>query len=133
MSELLPAPFGPRSPNMRLPMVSERSFSAFTPFGYVLERPVIVRAKEPLRSCNSDEFFRRCQAVSAMIGNDRQAPPREHFLPRAALKWPPCLFGCPNRTCARRCPWAAQFLAITSLLGPGDELVAASTLYGGTY
>jgi O-acetylhomoserine (thiol)-lyase len=28
---------------------------------------------------------------------------------------------------------AAQFLAITSLLGPGDELVAASTLYGGTY
>src|SRR3954468_1842236 len=28
---------------------------------------------------------------------------------------------------------AAQFLAITSLLGPGDHLVAASTLYGGTY
>ncbi len=28
---------------------------------------------------------------------------------------------------------AAQFLAITSLLGAGDELVAASTLYGGTY
>jgi O-acetylhomoserine (thiol)-lyase len=28
---------------------------------------------------------------------------------------------------------AAQFLAITSLLGPGDELVASSTLYGGTY
>jgi O-acetylhomoserine (thiol)-lyase len=28
---------------------------------------------------------------------------------------------------------AAQFLAITSLLGLGDELVAASTLYGGTY
>ena len=28
---------------------------------------------------------------------------------------------------------AAQFLAITSLLGPGDELVSASTLYGGTY
>src|ERR1039458_2483367 len=28
---------------------------------------------------------------------------------------------------------AAQFLAITSLLGQGDELVAASTLYGGTY
>src|SRR4249920_1649724 len=28
---------------------------------------------------------------------------------------------------------AAQFLAITSLLGPGDELVAASTSYGGTY
>src|ERR1039457_6735269 len=28
---------------------------------------------------------------------------------------------------------AAQFLAITSLLGPGDELVAASTPYGGTY
>src|SRR3954465_11802320 len=28
---------------------------------------------------------------------------------------------------------AAQFLALTSLLGPGDELVAASTLYGGTY
>src|SRR5438309_3671513 len=28
---------------------------------------------------------------------------------------------------------AAQFLALTSLLGPGDELVAASTLYGGTF
>ena len=28
---------------------------------------------------------------------------------------------------------AAQFLAITSLLGPGDQVVAASTLYGGTY
>lgn len=28
---------------------------------------------------------------------------------------------------------AAQFLAISSLMGTGDELVAASTLYGGTY
>ena len=28
---------------------------------------------------------------------------------------------------------AGQFLAITSLLGLGDDLVAASTLYGGTY
>ncbi len=28
---------------------------------------------------------------------------------------------------------AAQFLAITSLAGVGDEIVAASTLYGGTY
>ena len=28
---------------------------------------------------------------------------------------------------------AAQFLAVNTLLGPGDELVAASTLYGGTY
>jgi O-acetylhomoserine (thiol)-lyase len=28
---------------------------------------------------------------------------------------------------------AAQFLAINSLLGVGDELVASSTLYGGTY
>src|SRR5471030_2829665 len=28
---------------------------------------------------------------------------------------------------------AAQFLAITSMLGPGDELVSAGTLYGGTY
>ena len=28
---------------------------------------------------------------------------------------------------------AAQFLALTSLLGPGDDMVAASTLYGGTY
>ncbi len=28
---------------------------------------------------------------------------------------------------------AAQFLAVTSLMGVGDELVAASTLYGGTY
>src|ERR1017187_5470094 len=59
--------------------------------------------------------------------------PLVNFLPRAALKCPLCLFGCPNRTYARRCPWAAQFLAITSLLGQGDELVAASTLYGGTY
>src|ERR1035441_6546053 len=28
---------------------------------------------------------------------------------------------------------AAQFLAVASLMGQGDELVAASTLYGGTY
>jgi O-acetylhomoserine (thiol)-lyase len=28
---------------------------------------------------------------------------------------------------------AAQFLAIASLMGPGDEMVAGSTLYGGTY
>src|SRR5579862_7157842 len=28
---------------------------------------------------------------------------------------------------------AAQFLALTSLAGPGEEIVAASTLYGGTY
>jgi len=28
---------------------------------------------------------------------------------------------------------AAQFLALSSLLEPGDELVSASTLYGGTY
>jgi O-acetylhomoserine (thiol)-lyase len=28
---------------------------------------------------------------------------------------------------------AAQFLAITSLMGPGDQMVASSTLYGGTY
>jgi O-acetylhomoserine (thiol)-lyase len=28
---------------------------------------------------------------------------------------------------------AAQFLAITSLMGPGDEMVSSSTLYGGTY
>jgi O-acetylhomoserine (thiol)-lyase len=28
---------------------------------------------------------------------------------------------------------AAQFIALTSLLGAGDEIVAASTLYGGTY
>src|SRR5271157_4332299 len=28
---------------------------------------------------------------------------------------------------------AAQFLAISSLMQPGDEIVAASTLYGGTY
>jgi O-acetylhomoserine (thiol)-lyase len=28
---------------------------------------------------------------------------------------------------------AAQFLAIQSLMGPGDEMVASSTLYGGTY
>ncbi len=45
ISELLPAPFGPKSPNMRLPIDSERFFSAFTPFGYVLDRPVIVSAK----------------------------------------------------------------------------------------
>src|SRR4051794_39073162 len=45
MSELLPAPLGPRSPNIRLPIVSERFFNAFTPFGYVLDRPVMVSAK----------------------------------------------------------------------------------------
>jgi O-acetylhomoserine (thiol)-lyase len=28
---------------------------------------------------------------------------------------------------------AAQFLTVNSLMGPGDEMVAASTLYGGTY
>src|SRR5215468_6398973 len=28
---------------------------------------------------------------------------------------------------------SAQFLALTSLAGPGDEVVSASTLYGGTY
>src|SRR2546425_4804125 len=28
---------------------------------------------------------------------------------------------------------AAQFLALSSLAGPGDEIVSASTLYGGTY
>lgn len=28
---------------------------------------------------------------------------------------------------------AAQFLSLTSLMGPGDDMVAASTLYGGTY
>ncbi|MCW5982466.1 MAG: O-acetylhomoserine aminocarboxypropyltransferase/cysteine synthase [Bryobacteraceae bacterium] len=28
---------------------------------------------------------------------------------------------------------AAQFIAVTSLMGQGDEIVAASTLYGGTY
>src|SRR5271157_4378246 len=28
---------------------------------------------------------------------------------------------------------AAQFLAITALAGPGDEVVSSSTLYGGTY
>lgn len=28
---------------------------------------------------------------------------------------------------------AAQFLSLMSLLGPGDEMVAAATLYGGTY
>jgi O-acetylhomoserine (thiol)-lyase len=28
---------------------------------------------------------------------------------------------------------AAQFLAITSVVGPGDEMISASTLYGGTY
>ena len=28
---------------------------------------------------------------------------------------------------------AAQFIALTSLMGQGDEIVAASTLYGGTY
>src|SRR5262249_1805954 len=28
---------------------------------------------------------------------------------------------------------AAQFLALTAICGPGDEIVSASTLYGGTY
>src|SRR5580698_7325727 len=45
MSELLPAPFGPNRPNMRLPIVSERFLSALTPLGYVLDRPVMVSAK----------------------------------------------------------------------------------------
>jgi hypothetical protein len=43
---------------MRLPIVSERFFSAFTPFGYVLDRPVIVSAKgTALRYRNFDQFF----------------------------------------------------------------------------
>jgi hypothetical protein len=33
ISELFPAPFGPTSPNMLLPMENERFLSAFTPFG----------------------------------------------------------------------------------------------------
>src|ERR1035438_8553902 len=58
MSELLPAPFGPKRPNMRLPIVSERFFSAFTPLGYVLDRPVIVSAKgTTLRFRDYDELF----------------------------------------------------------------------------
>src|SRR6185437_9054919 len=44
MSELLPAPFGPRSPNMPVPIVSETLSRARTPFAYVLERPEIVSA-----------------------------------------------------------------------------------------
>src|SRR5271167_3307781 len=43
--ELLPAPFGPTRPNILLPMESERLLIALTPLGYVLERPVIVKAK----------------------------------------------------------------------------------------
>src|SRR5580693_5666836 len=45
MSVDLPAPFGPSRPNMLLPMVRERFFRAFTPFGYVFDSPVIVSAK----------------------------------------------------------------------------------------
>ena len=44
MRELLPAPLGPRRPNMPLPTVSETFLSARTPLGYVFERSVIVRA-----------------------------------------------------------------------------------------
>src|ERR1700728_4757643 len=68
MSELLPAPFGPRRPNMRLPIVSERFFNAFTPFGYVLDRPVIVSAKETaLRFRNSAPARDRSCRGSPMI------------------------------------------------------------------
>src|ERR1700683_3098019 len=47
MRELFPAPFGPTRPNMLFPIESERFFSAFTPFGYVLDRPLIERATLP--------------------------------------------------------------------------------------
>ena len=33
ISELFPAPFGPTSPNMLLPIESERFLRALTPFG----------------------------------------------------------------------------------------------------
>jgi hypothetical protein len=48
MSELLPAPFGPSSPNILLPTESERFFSARTPFGYVFDKPLMVSAIEIL-------------------------------------------------------------------------------------
>src|SRR5579871_2269414 len=44
ISVLLPAPLGPTSPNILLPIDSERFFSAFTPSGYVFESPAIVSA-----------------------------------------------------------------------------------------
>ena len=45
MRKLLPAPLGPTRPNMLLPMESDKLLIALTPFGYVLERPTMVRAK----------------------------------------------------------------------------------------
>src|SRR5664279_5874425 len=44
MRVLLPAPFGPSSPNMPLPIVSETLRRALTPLGYVFDRSEIVNA-----------------------------------------------------------------------------------------
>src|SRR5689334_14203975 len=44
MRELLPAPLGPRRPNIPLPTVRDTFLSARTPLGYVFESSVIVRA-----------------------------------------------------------------------------------------
>src|SRR5262249_24844750 len=44
ISVLLPAPFGPSRPNMLLPMVMHTLLSACTPFGYVLERLLMLSA-----------------------------------------------------------------------------------------
>src|ERR1700733_10618 len=61
MSELLPAPLGPTRPNILLPMESERFLSAFTPLGYVLDRPVMVSATRASR-------FQKCvYCISAAI------------------------------------------------------------------
>jgi hypothetical protein len=43
MSDDFPAPFGPRRPNIPGGIVSETSFSARVPFGYVFDRCEIER------------------------------------------------------------------------------------------
>src|SRR5258708_27123512 len=63
----LPAPLGPRSPNMPVGMVSDTPDSALTPFGYILDRPEIVNSKD----IGSSAKFGRVGA--APIGGDRTA------------------------------------------------------------
>ena len=72
-------------------------------------------------------------------GAVRSAAVRQHLLPHHESRPPTSSSSAWRRSkaasagLATSSGQAAQFLAITSLLGPGDEMVAASTLYGGTY
>src|SRR6185312_8706357 len=64
MRELLPAPLGPRRPNIPLPTVRDTFLSARTPLGYVFERSVIVRAtvhRSELKGTDGDMVRRREQ------------------------------------------------------------------------